>query len=43
MSSENTQPDLLESIPAMDWEKGIEVPPTPAGVEIDFDHQFMEE
>lgn len=37
------EPELVESIPAVDWKGGFEARPTPAGVEIDLDREWMRE
>ncbi|MBX3461296.1 MAG: hypothetical protein KF696_15230 [Planctomycetes bacterium] len=36
-------PTLLESIPCIDWQNGVQAADTPEGAEITLDHEWMKE
>lgn len=36
------QPEMLESIPGIDWQKGMRPAAAPAGAEISMDDEWME-
>lgn len=37
------QPSLLESMPCIDWQNGVQAAATPDGADITLDHEWMKE